>query len=98
MAVALSPSSSEDRAITRWVLVIESNVGRQRRMWRALQRRGFGVVTVATVEEARGCLAVLRPALVVAGDLPGAGDLLDGARSVGIEAARYGDVVSEQLA
>jgi hypothetical protein len=98
MAVAVSSDAFEHRAITRWVLVVESNLVRQHRIWHALEGQGFGVVTVATVEEARGCLAVMRPAFVVAGDLPGAGDLLDGARAVGIEAASYRDIVGKQLA
>jgi len=98
MAVAVSSRAFEPLAITRWVLVVECNLARQHWIWHALEGRGFGVVTVATVEEARGCLAVMRPALVVAGDLPGTGDFLDGARAIGIEAASYRDIVGEQLA
>ena len=99
MAVALSTSPAfEHPAITQWVVVVESNAARQHRVWNALANHGFGVITVPTVEEARGCLAVMRPALVVAGDLPGASDLLDGARAIGIEAASYRDIVGEQLA
>ena len=99
MAVALPTRPAfEHPAITRWVVVLEPNLARQRRLWRALENHGLGVISLSTVEEARACLAVMRPALVVAGDLPGASDLLDGARAIGIEAARYRDVVGEQLA
>lgn len=98
MAVALTSHDFEDQEVTRWVLIVESNLGRQHRLWNALELQGFGVVTVATVAEALGCLAVMRPALVVAGELPGARDLLDRARAIGIEAASYRDVVGKELA
>jgi hypothetical protein len=98
MAVAVSSQEFEHHVITHWVLLVESNLVRQHRMWHALEGQGFGVVIVVTLEEARGCLAVMRPALVVAGDLPGARDFLDGARAVGIEAASYRDIVGKQLA
>jgi hypothetical protein len=98
MAVAHAHRALEPIGVTRWVLVLEPVPSRQQRLWRKLERYGLGVVTVTTVEEADGCLAVMRPALVVAGDLPGASDFLDRARSVGVEAASYSDVVREQLA
>jgi ActR/RegA family two-component response regulator len=98
-AVVVSPYPDAKADVTRWVLVVASDGQAQRRACRALALAGFAIEVTLDAAEAIRCLDVIRPALlVVDDDLPGAGDLLDRARAIGIEAASYGDVVREQLA
>ena len=98
-AVAVSPRTFEHPEFTRWVLVVGNDVDVQRRTCRALVRTGFAVEVAPDVPEALHCLEVITPALVVVDDdLPGASDLLDRARAVGVDSASHGDVVGEELA
>ena len=98
-AVAVSPRTFEPPDFTRWVLVVSDDADVQRRTRRALVRAGFAVEIAPDVPEALSCLEVITPALVVVDDdLPGASDLLDRARAVGVDSASHGDVVGEELA
>ena len=98
-AVALSPRPLEHTDFTRWVLAVTDDALVQRRTRRALMRAGFAVEVALDAPEALRCLDVIKPALlVVDDDLPGAGDLLDRARAVGVDSASHGDVVGEELA
>jgi DNA-binding response OmpR family regulator len=97
-AVADSPREIDYPGIARWVLIVDPDRRKQRLARIVLERAGFGVAVVSNVAEAIDCLAIMTPALIVVDDLPGAGDLLDRARTIGIDTARHGDVVSEKLA
>ena len=98
-AIAVSPRTPEHPDITRWVLVVTGDAQVQRRTCRALVRAGLAVEVTIDAAEATRCLEVIKPALlVVDDDLPGAGDLLDRARAVGVDSASHGDVVGEELA
>ncbi len=98
-AVAVSPRTFEHPDVMRWVLVVRGDADVQRRTSRALVRAGFAVEVVLNAAEAVACLTVIKPALlVVDDDLPGAGDLLDSARAVGVDSANHRDVVGEELA
>lgn len=98
-AVVVSPHPQEQADITRWVLVVGGDAQAQRRTCRALSLAGFAIVVALDAAEALRCLGVIRPTLlVVDGELPGAGDLLDRARAIGIDSARHRDVVGEELA
>ena len=96
-AVEVSSRELEYPGLTRWAMVVEPDRRKRRIVTAVLEEAGYGVAIVADATEALACLAIMTPALVVVGDLPGAGDLLDRARSIGIEATRNGDVVSEEL-
>ena len=55
-------------AVTPWVLVVSSDEAKARStriMWEAA---GFAVEVAATAEDARACLAVMTPALIVVDD------------------------------
>ena len=98
-AAVVSEPSLENRDLARWVLVVTDDVDVRRRTCRILVREGFAVEVARDAADALGCLAVIRPALlVVDDDLPGSGDLLDRARSIGVESARHSDMVGKELA
>jgi ActR/RegA family two-component response regulator len=98
-AVAVSPRTLEHPDVTRWVVVVTGDPLVQRRTCRAMVRAGFAVEVAVDTAEALRLLEVITPALVVVDeDLPGAGDLLDRARAVGVDSASHGDVVGEELA
>ena len=96
-AVELSSRRHDYPGVSRWALVVEPDRRKRRFVTSVLEQQGYGVAIVDCVTEALACLAIMTPALIVVGDLPGAGDLLDRARAIGIESARHGDVVSEEL-
>jgi len=99
MAVAVSPRVMEQPEFTPWVLVVTADADVQRRTCRVLVRAGFAVEAALDAADALACLAVIKPALlVVDDDLPGASDLLDRARAVGVDSASHRNVVGEELA
>lgn len=97
-AVADSPREIDYPGIAQWVLIVDPDPRKQRLARFVLERAGFGVAIVASVAAAMDTLAIMTPALIVVDDLPGAGDLLDRARTIGIDTARHRDVVSKKLA
>jgi CheY-like chemotaxis protein len=98
-AAVVSQPSLEHSDVTRWALVVTDNMDVRRRTCRTLWYAGFAVEVVLDAAQALGCLAVIKPALlVVDDDLPGSGDLLDRARAIGVESARHSDMVGEELA
>jgi CheY-like chemotaxis protein len=98
-AIAVSPREIEDCGAGRWVLVVDPGRRNGRLSVIVLERAGFGVEVASSAAEAIDSLAIMKPALVVVDeDLPGAGDLLDRARAVGVDTARHRDVVSKKLA
>ena len=98
-AVAVSPHTFEQPDVTRWAVVVTGDAQVQRRTCRAMAHAGFAVEVAQDAAEALRCLEVITPALVVVDDdLPGAGDLLDRARAVGVDSASHSDVVGEELA
>ena len=97
MVVSAVPFELVD--VTRWVLVVGGDAHVQRRTCRALALAGFALEVTGDATEALSCLPLIRPwLLVVDDDLPGAGDLLDRARTIGIDTARHRDVMGEELA
>jgi CheY-like chemotaxis protein len=96
-AVADSPREIDYPGVARWVLIVDPDRLKQSLARSILERAGFGVAVVSSVAEAIDSLAIMTPALIVVDDLPGASDLLDRARAVGIDTARHRDLVSEEL-
>ncbi len=92
---AISSREIEYPGVARWVLIVDPDARKRRLARIAMERDGFGVALASNVTTAIDALAIMTPALIVVDDLPGAGDLLDRARTIGIDTARYGDVVSE---
>ena len=104
MAVHALLPKAEDEVLyeaTPWVLLVgRERLGREE-VRRTLEEAGCAVELASTADEALFCLAVMTPALVViedVGALPGAGDFLDRARLIGVNATSDRDVVREQLA
>jgi len=98
-AVAVPQPGLEHRDVTRWALVVTDRVDVRRRTCRTLWYAGFAVEVVLDAARALAFLGVIKPALlVVDDDLPGSGDLLDRARSLGVESARHSDMVGEEPA
>jgi CheY-like chemotaxis protein len=98
VAVELSAREIEHPGVGRWALLVEPDLRRRRLATPALEEAGYAVAVVSDVTEAVASLAIMTPALIVVGDLPGASHLLDRARAIGIETTRHGDVVGEELA
>ncbi|HEY3085499.1 MAG TPA: response regulator [Candidatus Dormibacteraeota bacterium] len=96
-AVADSPREIDYPGVARWVLIVDPDRLNESLARSILERAGFGVAVVSSVAEAIDSLAIMTPALIVVDDLPGASDLLDRARAVGIDTARHRDLVSEKL-
>jgi hypothetical protein len=86
--------------VTPWVVLVAPPGRARDRARRTLEAAGCAVEVASDFESAVDCLTVMTPALIVIDDaaaLPGLRDFLNRARSVRVEAARRGDVVSEQL-
>ncbi len=86
---------------TPWVLLVGRDWFGREKTRRTLEEAGCAVEVASTAEEALFCLAVMTPALIIVEDVaasPGAGDFLDRARLIGVDAASDRDVVREQLA
>lgn len=96
-AVEVSFPELDQAGVTRWAMLVEPDRSKRQVVTAVLEQAGFAVAVVTGATEALACLAIMTPALIVVGDLPGASDLLDRARSIGIETTRNGDVVSEEL-
>jgi DNA-binding response OmpR family regulator len=96
-AVEVSSPELDLHEVVRWAMVVEPDRRKRAVVTTVLEQAGFGVAVVADAREALACLEIITPALIVVGDLPGASDLLDRARSIGIETTRQGNVVSEKL-
>jgi len=104
MAVHAQLPAVEDGILyesTPWVLIVGRDRSGRERMRRTLEEAGCAVEVASTAEEAFFCLAVMTPALIIIEEVaasPGAGDFLDRARLIGVDAASDRDVVREQLA
>jgi CheY-like chemotaxis protein len=99
MAAIVDPPREIDYVgVTPWVLIVESDLRKLHMTRIILERTGFEVEVASSVAEAIESLAILKPALIVVDDLPGARDLLDRAGAVGIDTASHRDVVREKLA
>ena len=104
MAVHAQLPAVEDGILyesTPWVLIVGRDWSGRERMRRTLEEAGCAVEVASTAEEAFFCLAVMTPALIIIEEVaasPGAGDFLDRARLIGVDAAGDGDVVRQQLA
>jgi len=104
MAVHAMLPKAEDAVLyeaTPWVLLVGRDWFGREKVRRTLEEAGCAVELASTADEALFCLAVMTPALVViedAGALPGAGDFLDRARLIGVNATSDRNVVREQLA
>ncbi len=86
---------------TPWVLLVGRDWFGREKARRTLEEAGCAVEIASTADEALFCLAVMTPALIIVEDLaasPGAGDFLDRARLIGVDAASDRDVVREELA
>ena len=95
------PTALPTEFLTPWALLIITDARRRRAVRKLFQRAGFVVEVADSVEEAMIFVSVMTPAAIVFDPpvaLPGAGNLLDRSRTVGIDAARDGDEMSEQLA
>ena len=91
------PTAVPTEFLTPWALLIITNARRRRAARKRFQRAGFAVEVAQTVDEA----LLLIPVVIVFDPpvaLPGAGNLLDRSRTVGVEAAGDGDAVGQQLA
>jgi CheY-like chemotaxis protein len=100
-AAALSIPSEDAHEVTPWVLIVGAACGDREDLRRKLERSGCAVEEVSTRAEALAYLAVITPALIVLEGFatsPRAGDFLDRSRLIGVDAARDGDMVREQLA
>ena len=87
--------------LTPWALLIITDARRRRAVRKVFQHSGFAVEVAETVGEAMLLISVMTPAVIVFDPpvaLPGAGNLLDRSRTVGVEAAGDRDVMGQQLA
>ena len=95
------PTAVPTEFLTPWALLIITSARRPRAARKRFQRAGFAVEVAQTVDEALLLISVMTPAVIVFDPpvaLPGAGNLLDRSRTVGVEAAGDGDAVGQQLA
>ena len=95
------PTAVPTEFLTPWALLIITNARRPRAARKRFQRAGFAVEVAQTVDEALLLISVMTPAVIVFDPpvaLPGAGNLLDRSRTVGVEAAGDSDVMGQQLA
>ena len=95
------PTAVPTEFLTPWALLIITNARRPRAARKRFQRAGFAVEVAQTVDEALLLISVMTPVVIVFDPpvaLPGAGNLLDRSRTVGVEAAGDSDVMGQQLA
>ena len=95
------PTAVPTESLTPWALLIITDARRRRAVRKVFQHAGFAVEVAETVGEAMLLISVMTPAVIVFDPpvaLPGAGNLLDRSRTVGVEAAGDSDVMGEQLA
>ncbi len=102
--VALSfvamPTAAPTEFLTPWALLIITDPRKRRAVRRLFQRAGFAVEAAASVQEVVDFLAVMTPAVIVADppvSLPGAGNLLDRSRTVGVDSSGDRDGMRQKL-
>ena len=103
--IAVSPVDGERETIqvTPWILIVLTDPRKRRSARLEFEEAGFEVEVATSIEDAIEFLEVVTPALIVldenlTGRLPGPGDLLNRARTIGVESSSDRDVVSQHLA
>ena len=95
------PTAVPTEFLTPWALLMIPDARKRRAVRKVFQHAGFAVEVAETVDEALLLISVMTPAVIVFDPpmaLPGAGNLLDRSRTVGVEAAGDSDVMGQQLA
>jgi len=95
------PTTVPTEFLTPWALLTIPDARKRRAARKVFQHAGFAVEVAETVDEALLLISVMTPAVIVFDPpvaLPGAGNLLDRSRTVGVEAAGDSDVMGQQLA
>src|SRR5207248_3200362 len=95
------PTAVPTEFLTPWALLMIPDARKRRAVRKVFQHGGFAVEVAETVDGALLLISVMTRAVIVFAPpmaLPGAGNLLDRSRTVGVEAAGDGDAVGQQLA